>query len=93
MAEHRVGLILLDPPIAVRRRARERLEEVLGQGSLTEPDDVGVFEARVDAEDFEHALRKVWDAIAAAGVDDHVAFLEHPDLPEHWRPRAASPTL
>ena len=36
----------------------------------------------------EQALLKVWDAIAASGTDDHIAFFEHPDLPEHWRDRA-----
>ena len=29
--------------------------------------------------------------VAAAGADDHVAFLEHPALPEHWRHRAKAP--
>ena len=28
---------------------------------------------------------RVWDAVAASGTDDHVVFLEHPELPEHWR--------
>jgi hypothetical protein len=27
----------------------------------------------------------VWDAVAASGTDDHIVFLEHPDLPQHWR--------
>src|ERR671929_63260 len=34
-------------------------------------------------------LNRVWDAVAASGADDHIAFLEHPSLPEHWRHRAA----
>jgi hypothetical protein len=29
--------------------------------------------------------------VAAAGVDDHIVFLEHPDLPEHWMTRSAGP--
>jgi hypothetical protein len=33
----------------------------------------------------------VWDAVAASGTDDHVVFLEHPDLPEHWRERSGGP--
>jgi hypothetical protein len=64
---------------------------VLGGGALGQPDDVGVFDARVDAPDQEHALQQVWDAIAAAGADDHIALLQHSELPEHWRSRAASP--
>ena len=32
------------------------------------------------------------DAVAAAGADDHIAFLEHPSLPEHWRRRAQAPS-
>jgi hypothetical protein len=30
----------------------------------------------------------VWDAVAASGTDDHIAFLEHPDLREQWRHRS-----
>jgi hypothetical protein len=93
MAEHRVGLILLDPGSALGREARERLEGVLGAGALGEPDETGVFEARVEAPDQEGALQVVWDGIAEAGADDHVAFLEHSELPEHWRARASSPRL
>jgi hypothetical protein len=33
----------------------------------------------------------VWNAVAASGTDDHVVFLEHPDLPEHWRHRSQPP--
>jgi len=36
----------------------------------------------VDAGDYERALNIVWDAVAASGTDDHIVFLEHPDLPE-----------
>jgi hypothetical protein len=31
----------------------------------------------------------VWDAVAASGTDDHIVFVEHADLPEHWRHRSA----
>ncbi|MDQ6878236.1 MAG: hypothetical protein M3082_11200, partial [Candidatus Dormibacteraeota bacterium] len=57
-----------------------------------EPDEVGVFEVAVDADDRETALRRVWDAVAASGTDDHILFLEHPDLPEHWRRRSGRPS-
>ena len=36
-------------------------------------------------------LTRVWDAVAASGTDDHLVFLEHPELPEHWRPRSGRP--
>jgi hypothetical protein len=29
--------------------------------------------------------------VAASGTDDHIVFLEHPDLPEHWRRYSGSP--
>jgi hypothetical protein len=93
MARQEVGLILLDPRSVRGREGRERLAGVLGEDSLDEPDETGVFEARVDAPDRESALQRVWDAIAEAGADDHIAFVEHPELPQHWRHRAASPTL
>jgi hypothetical protein len=92
-----VGMLLMHPGTPRDQQAREELAAALPPGSeVTDADDVGVFEVRVEADDREDALRKVWDAVAASGTDDHVVFLEHPDLPEHWRrfssrPGAASP--
>jgi DNA-directed RNA polymerase subunit RPC12/RpoP len=71
--------------------ARGQLAAALGDAEVTEPDDVGVFEIHLEAEDKEHALQAVWNAIAASGTDDHIVFFEHPDLPEHWRRLAGGP--
>lgn len=65
--------------------AYERLGEALGTGRLGDIDDAGIVEARMSAESFEAALQQVWDAIGRSGADDHFAFAEHPDIPEHWR--------
>jgi hypothetical protein len=74
------------------RQAREQLVVVLPGGSeASEPDDLGVFEVIVEADDHEQALTIVWDAVAASGTDDHLLFLEHPELPEHWRARSGRP--
>jgi hypothetical protein len=71
---------------------RERLAESLPDDAVAgEPDELGVFEIELDAEDEEEALTKVWNAVAASGTDDHILFLEHPELPEHWRPKSGSP--
>jgi hypothetical protein len=70
---------------------RERLAEALPDAVVGEPDELGVFEIELDAEDEEDALTKVWNAVAASGTDDHIIFLEHPELPEHWRARSGSP--
>jgi hypothetical protein len=71
---------------------RERLAEALAEDAVvSEPDDLGVFEIELDADDQEDALSKVWNAVAASGTDDHILFLEHPELPEHWRPKSGSP--
>jgi hypothetical protein len=86
MAERRrIGMLLLHHGTPRDRRAHAELAAALGEGEVSEPDEIGVFEVTVEATDQEQALRKVWDAVAAAGADDHVVFLEHPDLPEHWR--------
>lgn len=87
----RVGMLMLHGPTPRDREAREQLREVLPDAEVTEPDELGVFEITVQAADLESALRRVWDAVAAAGVDDHIVFLEHPELPEHWRPRSRRP--
>jgi hypothetical protein len=88
MAErHAIGLLLLDRG-ELADDALQRLVAALDGATASEPDDVGAFEVSVQADSQEEALQRVWDAVAAAGADDHIAFLEHPSLPEHWRHRA-----
>ena len=71
--------------------AHAQLSTALADGEISEPDGLGVFEIGLEADDQERALQRVWNAVAAAGVDDHIAFLEHPALPQHWRPRSRRP--
>jgi hypothetical protein len=76
------------------RRAEEaiaRLRTALPDARVDDPDETGAFAVHLRAPSFEEALHRVWDAIAAAGADDHVAFMEHPDIPGHWRTRASTP--
>ncbi|MCW3049938.1 MAG: hypothetical protein JWO74_4222 [Solirubrobacterales bacterium] len=67
------------------QESRVQLAAALPDAEVGEPDEIGVFEVVPDAEDREEALQRVWDGVAASGTDDHIVFLEHPDLPEHWR--------
>jgi hypothetical protein len=86
---HAVAMLMLHAGTPRDQEARGQLADALPSGSeVSEPDQVGVFEVRVDADDDEQALNIVWDAVAASGTDDHIVFLEHPDLPEHWRARS-----
>ena len=85
-----IGMVLLDRGVAADK-ARRQLAEALPGAEVSDPDDVGAFEVTLDAESQEDALERVWDGVAAAGADDHIAFLEHPALPEHWRHRAQAP--
>lgn len=90
MAERRkVEMLMLHYGTPRDIEAREQLAAVLPDSEITEPDAVGVFDIALEADDQEHALRLVWDALATSGTDDHIVFLEHPDLPEHWRHRSA----
>jgi hypothetical protein len=70
-------------------RARQALAAALPDATSTAPDETGMFEITVEAGSYEDALQRVWDAVAAAGADDHVVIAEHPSLPEHWRRRVA----
>ena len=75
---YRVGMLLMHGGTAKDLECRERLAEVLpDDAEVSEPDDLGVFEIELDADDQEDALRKVWDGVAASGTDDHILFLEH----------------
>jgi hypothetical protein len=88
MAErYAIGMVLLDRG-ALSDEARSRVVGALDGGTATEPDETGAFEVSIECGSHEEALQRVWDAVAAAGADDHLAFLEHPALPEHWRHRA-----
>lgn len=88
---HRIGLLVDHPGTPRAEQALDALQAALDAATFSEPDDVGAFEAQLDAPSFEGALELVWNAVAAAGVDDQIRLAEHPDLPEHWRHRAASP--
>jgi hypothetical protein len=85
-------MVLLHMGTPRDRESREQLSAALPDATVSAPDDSGVFDVTVDAEDFEHALERVWDGVAASGTDDHIAFLEHPELPEHWKARSRQPS-
>lgn len=90
MGDQQVVTLVIDPPGAAARAAHRRLAEQLGDAQVGDPDrDTGVFDVSFDSESREEALNHVWNALAAAGADDEIAFLEHPDIPEHWRSRPA----
>ena len=87
-AQQTVSMIMLHDGTPRDAEARERLAGVLGgAGDVGAADDDGVFDVHIEAESFEDALVRVWDAIAESGTDDHLAFLEHPEIPEHWQHR------
>jgi hypothetical protein len=86
-----VAMFLLHFGTPRDQEARQQLADALPDAEIGEPDELGVFEVTLEAEDREDALTRVWDGVAASGTDDHIVFLEHPDLPEHWRPRAGGP--
>jgi hypothetical protein len=88
----RVGLQLLHPAERARgARAREALGRELPDATFTEPDETGTFEAVLPGGSEEQAVWLVFDAIAAAGVDDDLVMLEHPELRHHWEHRAERP--
>jgi hypothetical protein len=64
---------------------RGRFLEALGNPSATAPDDTGTFEVTVEADTIDDALVSAWNALAASGGDDHIVFIEHPNVPGHWR--------
>ena len=80
-----IGMLLMHVGTPRDQQARAELAAVLPDAEVGEPDEVGVFEIALDAEDQEDALTRVWDAVAASGTDDHIVFLEHPEIPGHWR--------
>jgi hypothetical protein len=92
VSEQRIAMLMLHLGTPRDQEAREQLSTALPDAQISEPDESGVFEVALDAGDRERALEQVWDAVATSGTDDHIAFLEHPDLPEHWRSRSRQPS-
>jgi hypothetical protein len=88
---HAVGMLMLHYGTPRDQEARAELAAALPDAEVGEADDIGAFEITVEADDQEQALQRVWDAVAASGTDDHIVFLEHPELPEHWRHRSGRP--
>jgi hypothetical protein len=92
MAErYEIGMLMLHSATPRDRDARTQLAAALPEAQVGEPDELGVFEVALDAEGQEDALTRVWNAVAASGTDDHIVFLEHPELPEHWRRLSGRP--
>ena len=84
-----VSMLMMHGGTPRDRQARDDLIAALpGGGEADPPDELGIFDVHVDADDLEGALHVIWNAVAASGTDDHLVFLEHPDLPEHWRHRS-----
>jgi hypothetical protein len=93
MPRQRVAMLMLHFGTPRDRRARAELAAALpADATVGEPDEIGVFEIELGADDLEDALHRVWNAVAASATDDHIVFLEHPDIPEHWRPRTGRPS-
>jgi hypothetical protein len=85
-----VVTLVVDEPGALANAAYKRLAEQLSDAEVGRPDpDTGVFDVTLDSDSRDEALNHVWNALAAAGADDEIVFLEHPDVPEHWRSRPA----
>lgn len=92
MPSFEIGLLEQHGGTPRDEEARAALADALpDDASVGEADADGVFTVTVEADDLDAALTLVWDAVAASGTDDHLLFLEHPDLPEHWRSRSAAP--
>jgi hypothetical protein len=87
-----IGMLMLHVGTPRDRDAAVALAAALPDGSTVgEPDEIGAFEVEVDAGDRDDSLQRVWNAVAASGTDDHIVFLEHPDIPEHWRRYTRAP--
>ena len=82
MARQTVTMLMLHGGTPRDLEAREQLAMALPEDAeMGAPDDIGVFDISVESADREHALHAVWNAVATSGTDDHILFLEHPDLP------------
>jgi hypothetical protein len=88
MSEQVVRLVVDPEATDPYQHALQELRQVLGDDvEVPDPDEAGVIEVKLDATDPEEAVKRVFDAMAASGGDDHFEIAEHPEIPGHWRPR------
>ena len=93
MARKTVTMLMLHGGTPRDLEAREQLAAALPEDAeVSDPDNVGVFDLSLDAATAFQTASIASSRSAASGTDDHILFLEHPDLPEHWRPRSAAAT-
>ena len=79
MSQQIVKLVLNPEAGHPHDHALRELGDTLGEGAtLGKPDDDGVVEVSVWADDLDQAVKQVVDAVSAAGVDDHFEIAEHP---------------
>jgi len=87
MSEQIVRLVVDPEATDPYDHALRELRTVLGDAvEVPDPDEAGVIEVKLDAQDPDAAVKRVFDAMAAAGADDHFEIAEHPETPGHWRP-------
>jgi hypothetical protein len=91
MTMAKIGMLLMHGNTPRDLEAHEQLAAALPDAKVTEPDELGVFEVEIDAADQDAALQQVWNAVTLSGTDDHILFMEHPELPEYWRQFSGSP--
>jgi hypothetical protein len=76
--QHSVGLIAIHANTPRDQEAREQLADALPDAEFTPIDEeTGAFEAELEADSQDDAIQRVIDAMAAAGVDDHIELAEH----------------
>jgi hypothetical protein len=86
-----ISMVLQHPGSPRDREARAALTAQLpADAEGGEPDGNAVFDVTVEGVDLDGALHTIWNAVAASGTDDHLVFLEHTELPEHWRHRSGA---
>lgn len=91
MPTRRIGMLMRHLGTPRDQEAREQLIAALPDADVGVPDETGVFEIAIEADGQEEALQRIWDGVAASGTDDHIIFLEHPELPERWRQHSGRP--
>jgi hypothetical protein len=70
---HQITLEILDPDQHTGEETRAELARTL-EADVGAPDEGGLFDLRVEAGSREDALRRVADALAALGVEQHFTF-------------------
>jgi|GEM_PF-4213405 len=87
-----IDMLMLPRGEVKNQRSFGSIVEWMGQmATVTDPDESGVFQIELEADDLESAITHAWNSVGGSGTGDHVFLLQTDDLPQSWHVKSRKP--